>query len=73
MKKCLLLILQGAVLVLLFACSNSDEKSSIEEKQEQLGHEAAEAIKAPIDKAISVQGIVDDHYQEKAEQTEEMQ
>ncbi len=71
MKKCVFLVLQLIFLSLVISCSDSDEKSSVEEKQEQIGHDAADAIKAPMDKASDVQAVVDKHYAEKEEQTEQ--
>lgn len=70
MKKVVFFVLQLAVFSLMTGCSGSDDKQSVEEKQEQLGHEAAEAIKEPMEKAADIQAIVDKHYAEKEEESQ---
>ncbi len=71
MIRWMVLISQIVVLSLMVSCSGSDEDKSIQERQEQIGHDAADAIKAPMEKAKNVQGLVDKHYAEKEKQSEQ--
>lgn len=68
-------LLAVAATILLGACSSDNnqekEKGKIEAMTEQAGQEAAQAIKAPIEKAESAADMADKRVKDMAEQKQE--
>ncbi len=73
-SKSVITILQIAVLLLTFSCSNSEEpeeRNGIKKTTDKIAHDAVDAMKKPINSAENVQLLSNDRTQEIKEAAEQ--